>query len=512
MPTNLYFTTGQAAHQLGASQAQIRAFCESGAVASELTVGGQFRISAGELARLKRDGLPAIPRPLPDEGRLAPAENGRPSRARLALLDEPSQDAIDSADAIVVLENEVKALDLKRQKEEKLDYFRERARQQADEAAEQLETERRRQAEVEAQRRREERENSWLAYAINSVPYDARNEVEEEIHEQILAALEAVRLSEPCNVVQRVVDAAVARVLRPWKRRKEINRAIEDARNSLPWEMKGICTPTIWDIQARKAAATALEDVRPDASYDEIRAAARDAVKMVVGAFNAQQASHADLELRQSVIQRIALPRELTEEGKGLAIKAITQAFAALPQGTSRNKLEEARDAALMPFHEAIALARAEQQAQLEAEARRSRERSRRQHLKQDTRNLPYDMGNAERQQALEAVRQALDALPEGTPERDLEAARDSTIQPFLVVHARRKRTEPLIETGLREVLPYIRQLETEWEFDKSVEAIEAELTPVIRKRLEAELAGSESTEQVVKKVCRLVRERLDIR
>jgi excisionase family DNA binding protein len=505
VPTSLYFTTGQAAHQLGASQAQIRALCEGGSIASELTVGGQFRISAAELARLKREGLPAIPRPLPEEGRLAPAGNGRPGRARLALLDEPSQDAIDSADAIVILENEVKALDLKRQKEEKLDYFRERARQQANEEAEQLETERRRKAEVNAEHRREERENSWLAYAMNSVPYDARNEVEEEIHEQVLAALEAVRPSEPGSVVQRVVDAAVARVLRPWKRRKEINRAVEDARNSLPWEMKGICTPTTWDIEARKAAARALEDVRSDASYDEMRALAREAVKTVIAAFESQKAAQADAEMRQSVIQRMALPRELTEEGKESAIKAITQAFAQVPQGTPRSKLERICDTLLAPVREAI-------RAQQETEARRRQERGRRDSLKRATERFPWDMPSAEGEKALAAVRVAIDGIPEGATEAVLMQCRERAIQPFLETHARRKRTEPLIAAGLREILPFVQRLETDWEFDKSAHALEAELKHVIRKRLDSELSGSETSEDVGKKVRRLVRQELDIR
>ena len=61
MPSTLYFTTGQTAQQLGASQAQIRALCESGAVEAETTPGGQYRIPAGELARLQREGTQRVP-------------------------------------------------------------------------------------------------------------------------------------------------------------------------------------------------------------------------------------------------------------------------------------------------------------------------------------------------------------------------------------------------------------------------------------------------------------------
>src|ERR1039458_4913896 len=96
MPSTLYFTTGQTAQQLGASQAQIRALCESGAVEAETTPGGQYRIPAGELARLQREGLPPMPRPLPNES--APrAGNGTNGRHRHSTVPTESSDEVVSA-------------------------------------------------------------------------------------------------------------------------------------------------------------------------------------------------------------------------------------------------------------------------------------------------------------------------------------------------------------------------------------------------------------------------------
>ena len=69
MPADLFYTTGQAARELGVSPAAIRALCGAGAVEAETTPGGQHRIPKSVLDRLKRDGLP--------EGPL-PAENPRP--------------------------------------------------------------------------------------------------------------------------------------------------------------------------------------------------------------------------------------------------------------------------------------------------------------------------------------------------------------------------------------------------------------------------------------------------
>ena len=103
MPNSLYFTTGQAAHQLSASQAQIRALCESGAVEAETTPGGQYRIPAHELARLQRDGLPPIPRPLPDESRPA-VRNGRTRHGNPELLAEPSSEVVSAVEEVAITE------------------------------------------------------------------------------------------------------------------------------------------------------------------------------------------------------------------------------------------------------------------------------------------------------------------------------------------------------------------------------------------------------------------------
>jgi hypothetical protein len=48
-----------------------------------------------------------------------------------------------------------------------------------------------------------------------------------------------------------------------------------------------------------------------------------------------------------------------------------------------------------------------------------------------------YDLSGAEGKQALAAIREALDALPEGTPQSDLAAASDRAIRPFLDERAR---------------------------------------------------------------------------
>src|SRR5438876_9733700 len=75
----LYYSTGQAARQLGTTLAAIRVLCENRVVAAETTPGGQWRVPASEVERLKRNGLPPIPRPLPTES-ATPTKNGTDGR------------------------------------------------------------------------------------------------------------------------------------------------------------------------------------------------------------------------------------------------------------------------------------------------------------------------------------------------------------------------------------------------------------------------------------------------
>jgi hypothetical protein len=95
-------------------------------------------------------------------------------------------------------------------------------------------------------------------------------------------------------------------------------------------------------------------------------------------------------------------------------------------------ELDDARDAALAPFHGAIAKARAEQQSRAEAETRKIQERNFRNSLTQTLWWSFYDLSAAEREQASTAVREALDALPEDTPGSDLAAARDRAVRSYL--------------------------------------------------------------------------------
>jgi len=106
---SLYFSTGKAARALGVTADAIRNLCSAGSVRAEVTEGGQWRVPAEEIARLRRDGPPPIPRPLPGQGKRTPQVPGpltRPAQCHTSSRDddgEGDEDFPDVGDGIGLL-------------------------------------------------------------------------------------------------------------------------------------------------------------------------------------------------------------------------------------------------------------------------------------------------------------------------------------------------------------------------------------------------------------------------
>jgi hypothetical protein len=426
VPTSLYFTTGQAAHQLGASQAQIRALCEGGSIASELTVGGQFRISAGEVERLRRTGLPSVPRPLPQEG-IPAARNGRTRHGHPELLADPSQDVVTAAEDVVVTENLLRKRKIEFELAEVDDQFQARDIAKAERR---LECERAERARLE-----EDGRTDWLRKAEESALRRIHPDVPAE---KRLAAIESVRTRlEPLTptpslqVTTEIIDAVLEISLGPWIRLGDMATVAKEIRDKLPWEFRDSSEVR---TAAVEAAVQALNDLFAGihATIGDMRAVAAAPVQDVV------RASRHDRRIQKLLDDRswLRLP-DVSVEEQARAKAAVAAALRAQPATAFDHDLEAARDAALAPFHEAIATIHAEQRARAEAEARRIHERNYRNSLVQPIWLFAYDLSGAEGKQALAAIRGALDALPEGTPQSDLAAARDRAIRPFL--NARRR-------------------------------------------------------------------------
>jgi excisionase family DNA binding protein len=444
------YRTGQVAKMLGLSSYQVRRLAETGMIDTEYS-GKQWRVPAAEVDRLLKEGIPEIPANGTRAENPTPAKpsNSQPSNG---LLAPPSDVVVNAAEEVVVLENEVRSLALRRQKEEALDWFRARQREEEEERAAEERIERARLAGEQARLEREEWLREWETCAVNAVPWDAPSEMRLEVHEAVRNRLASLNPIPSAAVTEQLVDAEVQLVVGRWRREQEIEAVLIEARDRLlPYEARGSYGElSDWQVHAVRSVAAAIGELPDDATIEEIRAAAKQAVARVAAEFHESKAAQEDAQMRERIIQWARLP-ELSDDGRELARTAIADAMAELPQGTPRHKLEQARDAVLSALNVAIAQRRQElaNEAAREQEERtrrqneecRKREEQHRQQRERDTREivisgstwrLPFDFSSAEREQVTAAVRKAIEQAPEGTPQRGLEQIRDQVLQPFL--------------------------------------------------------------------------------
>lgn len=351
-----YYRTGQAAKQLGVSSYHIRRLCEAGEIAAEITNGQQWKIPAAEIARLKKEGVPPVPQELEPDEEPAPMDEEPPE----GLYDAPSAQVIEAAEEVKIVESRLRKRRLEREAEEVEDWFRDRERQQTREQA----AERQRAEAAAAVQRRREWAQVWMQHALGSLPYGAPRELELEVHAAVANALEHLDASQPVAITKRLIDAAVAKGLRPWHRRKEVERAIESAMNRLPWDLRLGQEWIGLRQRAWEAAVDAAGRVRAEASYAEIEAAAIHATQPMI-----REHEHADRCRR--IVAGIFMLHATTEE-QDRAQDAARKAMAALPVGTSHAQLERAKETAVAPI--VAEVARRKETAERESVERRKRQ------------------------------------------------------------------------------------------------------------------------------------------
>jgi len=334
----LFYSTGQVARQLGTTQATIRVLCENGLMAAETTPGGQWRVPSSEVERLKRDGVPPIPRLLP-AGSSQLARNGTAGRHS----ENKSVEVVLAADQVAITRSLLEKRKIDKELEETEDYFR--GRQRELEEAEAAECQKA--AARQAQQRRLLWEQEWMQYALDSVPYAARREVEMEVHTLVREALSELQPDQPRAVLQRLVDAAVYRALRPWTRKQEMERALQAGMDSLPWDVRFRPEHAPLKQSAWNAGVAALGKVREAANYSEMETTAEQAVQPMIREYEHQQAC-------QRILGRVHI-FDATREEEAAATEAVRKALAAVPIGVELAQLEKAAEAALAPHKAAVA-------------------------------------------------------------------------------------------------------------------------------------------------------------
>jgi excisionase family DNA binding protein len=357
----LFYSTGQVARQLGTTLATIRVLCENRVVAAETTPGGHWRVPSSEVERLKRDGLPPIPRPMPTES-VPPARNGTAGHHDYPeLLPAPSEEVLFAADQVAITKSMLEKRKIDRQLEETEDFFRERQRKQAAEEA----AERQRAEAQQAEQRRLLWVQKWMRYALDSLPYGARREVELEVHAKVQEALSGLQPDQPDAITRRLVGAAVHRALRPWNRKQEMERALEAGMNTLPGDVQFRSQYAALKQRAWEAAVVAVGKVRVEASYREMETAVVQAVQPMSREYEHQQTC-------QRIVGRVHI-FDATHEEEEAATEAVRNALAVLPIGAEPKQLEKAQEAAVAPYKAAVD-ARKEEQAKRQRAARQADE------------------------------------------------------------------------------------------------------------------------------------------
>ena len=331
----LFYSTGQVARQLGTTPAAVRLLCETGAIAAEMTPGGQWRVSR------RGSRAPQTRGPAPDSAPLATRERSlarqrdeRPQRSSRTPA-EPSDEVATAADEVAITRSRLEKRKIERDLEENEDWFRARTRRQAEaEAAE------RQKAEVrQAGQQRQKWMQEWLRYALNSVPYGARREVEGEVHAEVQEALSRLQPSQPEVITQRLVDAAVHRALRPWNRKQEIERAHQAGMNKLALDVRYRSEYAGLKQRAWEAVVAAVGKVRVEAGYNEMETAAVQAVQPMIREYEHQKAC-------EDIVQRVYISGATGAE-EDAAKEAVREALAALPIGAAARQLEKAEETAL---------------------------------------------------------------------------------------------------------------------------------------------------------------------
>jgi len=372
MDDQYYYSTGKASQELGVSQDMVRALCNSGVIRSVPTNGRQWRIPAREVERLKREGLPPVPRPMPGDvpvTRNASAERMNGYRDGDA---DPHRAAGRERDVIQAYAGAARKHAMIEERE-------------ADWRLLELE-DRFRARETEMQTRHEKRESEvqhvdWLravekgALALLDIRAPgAPPQMRLDLHKAIRERFAPLNPIPADQVTGDLIRDTAQPFLDRHREQKEAEQIIIDARDSglpsdaraKPWDRE----LSQWQVKLLRTIKERLSE-QDDYPLDVIRATVKEAVAEITREFQDHQAAERDRELRERVkaSARHSIPFGLNDEGRKLALQAIEEGIDRLPPGTSKDKLEAVADVALQPFRDAIRK-HAEEQRRQQEEAR----------------------------------------------------------------------------------------------------------------------------------------------
>jgi excisionase family DNA binding protein len=120
-----------------------------------------------------------------------------------------------------------------------------------------------------------------------------------------------------------------------------------------------------------------------------------------------------------------------------------------------------------------------------------------------------YDGDGEEREQAAEALREALGELPIGASDRDIEKTKTAVLAPFRRQVALRDGKEALVMAGLLEIFPHARRLIENFDYDSRESPFDVQLRTAgkVEEILRRELKGDETPDYVRDRVGEIMEE-----
>jgi len=462
MEDQFYYSTGKAGRELGASQDTVRALCNSGVIRAVPTNGRQWRIPAREVERLKREGLPPVPRPMPGDG---PVTRNASARLRMNGYQDGDADPHRAAgrerDVIQAYAGAARkhAMIEEREADWRLMELEDRFRA--------------RENEVQTRQRKHESEvqhADWLR-AVEKAALDlldikapgAPPQMRLDLHKAIRERFAPLNPIPADQVTGELIAGAVQPFLDRHREQKAAEQIIIDARDyglpvdarAEPWDRGS----SEWQRRLLRLIADRLGD--GDYPLDAIRDAVKQAVLDVTREFeehqaalkaeNAdRQAAEADAELRRRVREDVTRPlrHRLSNYHWTDMQEAIDARFTNLPRGTRRSTLETECRQAVARWREPLEeLDRQQRQRDQRDVARRMREEV----IRAASWKLPFDLSEAEKDRALAEVRKRIEEQPDSADRPQLEKIRDETMEPRLDAHERRSQAERRVDSLLDE-------------------------------------------------------------
>jgi excisionase family DNA binding protein len=278
-------SAGEAARQLGISSRSLRRLCSTGHLPSFRTPGGQVRVRRKHLdAYAQGDDIGNSVAPSRVDGKREELQSlnlelqERRLRRDLKRLDEEDAEVERKRAAMISAEESRNKAAIEESR-----LLREEREQ------ERLEEEQQREADEEWQ----QWADSWLEYGLKSLPANLPREFVLQVRPAIEEALRTVSPTRPRTITEQLVLAAIQRAVEPWKRQQEVEKAIKQATEELPFEIRTLSDwlpPTDWERRAMALALEAVPRLSANASLGEVRAVAIAAGRQVASEYAAGQA------------------------------------------------------------------------------------------------------------------------------------------------------------------------------------------------------------------------------